>query len=326
MNHCLDHLNRRQFVAMAAALGVPASQAVAPWPNKPIRIVVPFTTGGSLDILIRAIGQQLSKSLKQPVIIENKSGAGGVIGTNEVAKAAPDGYTLVTGTIGTHVVNPLVVKSLPYDAVKDFTPISLIQFVPMVLAVNPGLGVNTFQEFIALAKAKEESISLASPSNAHLLAIVRLAQLSGVKFRIVPYRGPAQSIPDAVGGHISGVLDTGMAVLPQVKSGGLKMLAIASKRRLPMFDGVPTIMESGLPGYEASGVNSLYAPAGVPTPIVDVLSKEIRRIVSTPEIANLIINNAGIVANSTPEELAKWQANEVEIWRSTIAKNNLKFE
>lgn len=326
MKPYLDHLNRRQFVAAAAAIGAPAICAASPWPSKPIRIVVPFTTGGSLDILIRAIGQQLSKSLKQPVIVENKSGAGGVIGTNEVAKAAPDGYTLVTGTIGTHVVNPLVLKSLPYDAVKDFTPISLIQFVPLVLAVNPSLGVNNFQEFIALAKAKDESISLASPSNAHFLGIVRLAQMAGVKFRIVPYRGPAQSIPDAVGGHISGVLDTGMAVLPQVKSGGLKMLAIGSRRRLPMFNEVPTIMESGLPGYEIAGVNTLYAPAGLPAPIVDTLSKELRRIVSTPEIANLIINNAGIVANSSPEELAKWQANETEVWRSTIVKNNLKFE
>lgn len=319
-------LNRRQFTAAVAALGVPGAYAASAWPSKPIRIVVPFTTGGSLDIMARAIGEQMSRSLGKPVVVENKAGAGGAIGTAEVAKAAPDGHTMVLGTIGTHVVNPLVVKSLPYHAVNDFTPISLIQAVPMVLAVNPGLGVNTFQEFISLARSKNDQISIASPSNAHYVAIARLGQLCGVKFRIVPYRGPAQSIADAIGGHISGVLDTGMAVLPPVRSGGLKMLAIASRRRLAMFDGTPTVIESGVPDYEISGVNMLYAPAGVPADVVAALSKEVRRIVATPAVSNLIINNAGIVINSTPEELAAWQAKETGIWRSTIVDNNLKFE
>lgn len=196
----------------------------------------------------------------------------------------------------------------------------------MVLVVNLGLGVNTFQEFIALARSKPEQISVASPSNAHFLAIARLGQLTGVKFKIVPYRGPAQSVVDAIGGHIDAVLDTGMAVLPAVRAGSLKMLAIASKRRLGMFDSTPTIMESGVPDYEISGVNALYAPAGLPKDVQQKLSSEVRKIVATPAVSNLILSNAGIVVNSTPEELAAWQAKETDLWRNTIVKNNLKFE
>lgn len=319
-------LNRRQFAAAMAALGAPAVFAASGFPSKPIRIVVPFTTGGSLDIMSRAIAEQLTRSLGKPVLVENKAGAGGAIGTADVAKAAPDGHTLLMGTIGTHVVNPLTVKSLPYHPVNDFTPINLIQTVPLVLAVHPGLGVNTFQEFIALARSKPDQISIASPSNAHYMGLTRLGQLCDAKFRIVPYRGPAQSIADAVGGHISAVLETGMAIMPSVRAGQLKMLAIGSKQRLATFENTPTFIESGLPNYEISGVNMLYGPAGMPTDVVAKLSEEVRRIVATPAISNLIVNNAGIVVNSTPEELVAWQAKETEIWRRTIVDNNLKFE
>ncbi|UUC96743.1 tripartite tricarboxylate transporter substrate binding protein [Comamonas sp. C11] len=318
--------NRRQFSSVLLALSTPLVQAAPTWPSKPIRIVVPFTTGGSLDILSRAIGVHLGQALGQPVVVDNKAGAGGVIGSAEVARAAPDGYTFVMGNIGTHVVNPLVLKSLPYDPVKDFTPISLVQSVPMVLAVSSSLGINTLQELISLAKAKPDSITIASPGHAHYLAIARLGQAAGVKFRIVPYKGPAQSITDAVGGHIAAVLDTGMAILPAVRSGGLKILAIASERRLAMLDGVPTFMEVGVPKYEVSGTNVLYGPAGLPDYIVAKLSRELRRIVATPEISNLIINSAGVVVNSTPEQLAQWQIRETEVWRNTIVENNLKFE
>lgn len=319
-------LNRRNFVATIAALGLPSAYAATPWPTKPIRIVVPFTTGGSLDVMARAIGVQLSTAVGKPVIVDNKAGAGGAIGTVEVAKAAPDGHTLVLGTLGTHVINPLVMKSLNYDPVRDFTPISLVQAVPMLVAVNSGLGVNTFGEFIALAKSKPGEISIASAGNAHLLTITRLSQLTGVKLKIVPYRGPAQSIVDAIGGHVDAVLETGTAVLPAVRAGSLKILAVGSRKRLEMFESTPTVIESGVPDFESVGVNALYAPAGLPKEIQQKLSSEVRKIVSTPAIASLILSNAGIVVNSTPEELASWQARQTQISRETIEKNNLKFE
>ncbi len=297
------------------------------WPQKPIRIIVPFTTGGSVDIMMRALGVKLGQSLNQSVIIENRPGAGGAIGTTLVANAKPDGYTLAAGTTGTHVVNPLVLKKLSYDSVNDFTPISLVQTVPLVLAINPQLGVETFPEFIELAKQRSNDapISIAAPSNAHHITIAHLAEVTGAKFQIVPYSGPAQSVTDAIGGHIDAVLDTGMAVAPHQKTGDLTILAVGSLERLPYLKDTKTISEMGYLGFEAIGINSLYAPANTAPEIIQRLNKEIKAIMSSPDIIELVTNSAGLVVSSSPEELATWQQNQTQVWKELIERTQIQF-
>ncbi|MCX5590460.1 Bug family tripartite tricarboxylate transporter substrate binding protein [Alcaligenes endophyticus] len=297
------------------------------WPQKPIRIIVPFTTGGSVDIMMRALGMKLSQSLKQSVIIENRPGAGGAIGTTLVANAKPDGYTLAAGTTGTHVVNPLVLKDLSYDSVRDFEPISLVQTVPLVLAINPQLNVVTFAEFIELAKNRspDAPITIAAPSNAHHITIAHLAEVTGASFQIVPYSGPAQSVTDAIGGHIDAVLDTGMAVAPHDKSGDLKILAVGSLERLPFLKNTQTISEMGYPGFEAIGINSLYAPAGTAPEVIQRLNKEIKEIMGSPDIIELVNNSAGLVVSSSPDELAAWQHKQTKVWKELIEKTQIQF-
>jgi tripartite-type tricarboxylate transporter receptor subunit TctC len=314
------------MLAMMAALQPATAVGADAFPTKPIRIVVPYSPGGASDQMMRTIATEMSKTIGQTVYVENRPGAGGVIGMQEVARAAPDGHTLVAGNNGTHVVTPLVMKNTPYDPVKDFTPISLVQTTPLWLVVNPAIGVDSLEQLIALAKSKPGQVAFASPGNAHTLAIEHLAMMAGVKFSIIPYKGPAQALGDTIAGHVSVFFDTGMAVLPHVKSGKLKALAVASDKRLPMFPNTPTVAELGFPGYDAVGANLLSVPANTPPDVVAKLSKEIRRIVALPHVQKMIEDAAGVAVNSTPQELAQWQTMSTAKWRDVMVKGNIKFD
>lgn len=270
-------------LSTAAGLAV-AQEGAAGFPSKPIRIVVPFATGSASDTLVRAIGAGLGASTRWTVIVENKPGAGGAIGTEEVARAAPDGYTLVAGNSGSHAVTPLAIKNVKYDPERDFKPVTMIQLGPLFLVVRNGLGVDNLQQLMALARKAPGTVSFASPGTAHTLLAEDLAERNGVKFNIILYKGSGPALTDVIGGHVDVFVDTGIATLPSVKSGKVKVLAVTSAQRSPQMPEVPTIAELGNPGFDDAGLTALFAPAGTPDAVIRKLNAEIRKVVAGPEI------------------------------------------
>ena len=264
---------------LAGAIGLPARAADAPaaFPSKPVRLIVPFTPGGSTDILARALGQKLTEAWGQPVVVDNRPGAGGIIGMETAAKAPPDGYTLVMGHVGTLAANPALYKSLPYDPVKDFAPVTLVAMVPNVLAVGPAVPSRTVAELVALAKAKPGKLDYGSGGNgsaAHL-AGEYFKLKAGVDIQHIPYKGTAPALADLLGGQIALIITGLPPVLPHAKSGKLRILGVASAQRLKQFPDIPTIAESGVPGYEATQWYGILVPAATPKDIVARLNRDI---------------------------------------------------
>src|SRR5438552_13835540 len=259
-----------QRAALAALRTVCVSGASAQtYPTRPIRLVVPFPAGGTTDILAREVGQRLSMTLGQPVVIDNRPGAAGNIGADLVAKSAPDGYTLLMGTVGTHAINASLYAKMPYDHVKDFAPIILVAGVPNVLVVNPSLPVNSVQELIAYAKANPGKLNFASsgPGTSIHLSGELFKVMAGVQMTHVPYKGSAPALQDLLGGQVQLMFDNLPPSLPHIKAGKLRALAVTSVARSPALPDVPTIAESGLPGFEASSWFGILVPAGTPSAI-----------------------------------------------------------
>ena len=245
-------LNRLVLGALSAAFAIGAS--AQPYPTKPIRIVVPFPAGGTTDVLARAAAQKLTETLGQPAVVDNRPGAGGNIGAELVAKSAPDGYTLLMGTVGTHAINPSLYPKMPYDHLRDFAPVILVAGVPNVLVINPSLPVNSVQELIAYAKANPGKLNFASSGNGtsiHLSAEL-FKTMAGVQMAHIPYKGSAPALQDLAGGQVQLMFDNLPSALALIRAGRLKALAVTSKERAPALPDVPTIAESGLPGFEAS--------------------------------------------------------------------------
>lgn len=307
-------------IAALAAMRAIGVEAQAAYPNKPIRMIVPFTPGGSTDILGRAIGQALNEAWRQPVIIENKPGAGGAIGAEAAAKAAPDGYTLFMGHIGTLAVNPSLYPKLPYDAVKDFAPVALVAMVPNVLVVNTSLPVRTVAELIALAKSKPGVLTCSSGgagSAAHL-AIEYFKLATGTDILHVPYKGTAPAVTDLIGGQVSMTITGLPPVIQHVKAGKLRALGVASSTRLPQIPDVPTIAEAGVPGFEATQWYGVVAPARTPAAIVEQLAAEIRRSLSQPDLKKRLEDEGAQPANMGPGEFQKLIVTEIERWGKVI--------
>ncbi|MCU0806254.1 MAG: tripartite tricarboxylate transporter substrate binding protein [Burkholderiales bacterium] len=304
-------------LACASAIG---ADAPAAFPAKPVRLVVPFPPGGSTDIIARVIGQKLSDSLGQQVIVENKPGAGGNIGVEMVARAPADGYTLVMGHVGTFGSNPALYKRLPYDPVKDFAPVTLVAMVPNLLVVQPALPVRSTQELIALARAKPGQLTYGSGGNgsaAHLAAEYFKA-LAGVDIQHVPYKGTAPALTDLLGGQISMQITGAPPLLPYVKSGKVRVLATASAQRLKILPDVPTIAESGVPGYAATQWYGILAPAATPKPIVEKLNREIVKAINSPDVrARLEAEGAEPVGN-TPAAFAAFIRSELALWAKVV--------
>ncbi|WP_183043395.1 Bug family tripartite tricarboxylate transporter substrate binding protein [Alicycliphilus denitrificans] len=313
--------NRRLICLSLLALsgGVHADPT---FPSKPIRIIVPFTTGGASDTMMRAIAAEMGKSLGQAVYVENRPGAAGAIGSIEVARAQPDGYTLLAGNNGTHIINSLLKQPAAYDAVKDFTPVALVQQAPLFIAVNPQLGVNTLRELITLAKSKPGQVTFASVGNAHTLAIEYLGLLSGAKFQIIPYKGPSQAQTDAIAGHVNAFVDTGLAVLPHTRAGKLKLLAVTSLTRVPNMHDVPAVAET-YPGYDVVGTNALFAPARTPPAVVARLSSEVRKALALPNVRQMILDNAGQPAPGDGTDVARWLEKNTVLWRDVMDKTGV---
>jgi tripartite-type tricarboxylate transporter receptor subunit TctC len=319
--------SRRHAAALFASL--PAFAAMVPahaqdaWPSKSITYVVPFTPGGSTDVIGRTVAQKLAEVLKQPVVVENKPGAAGAVGAAFVAKSRPDGYTLFGGTISTHAINASLYKNLPYDPVKDFEPITLVATLPNVLYVAPSAGVNSVADLIALVKkdpAKRTFASSGSGTSTHLAGEL-LADLIGVELRHVPYKGTPPAMLDVSSGQVTFMFDQVTAGLSLVQGGKLKMLAVTTAKRMPLVSNLPTMMESGVKDFDMASWQAIYAPRGTPAPIVQRLNAEIVRILKGPEGEKLGKQFGMEIVAGTPAELAAHMEKEIPRWAALVKKS-----
>lgn len=307
---------------------LPAAVFAQAYPTKPIRLMVPFPPGGSTDIVARIVAQKLGGQLGQSLVIENRGGAGGTLGTAVVAKAAPDGYTLVVGTTSTHVVAPSVYQRLEYDPVKDFAPISLIGTTPYLLVVNPQLRAQTLQELVALMKAQPGKLNYASAgvgSTTHL-AMEMLKNASGTYALHIPYNGNGPAGSAVIAGQVEILFGSLPAVLPHARSGRVRALAVGTPKRSPSLPEVPTVAESGYPGFDASLWLAIMAPAGTPAPIVDRLQKEIATAVLAKDTSELLDKNGAEPLISTPAELAAMIKDGVAKYAKVVKAAGVKPE
>jgi tripartite-type tricarboxylate transporter receptor subunit TctC len=316
----------RAFVATAFTLG--ATVSFAQYPNKPVKIVVPFPAGGTTDILARAIGAELQKSLGQPFVIENRAGAGGNIGSDAVAKSPNDGYTLLMGTVGTHAINVSLYPKMPYDAVKDFAPVSLVAGVPNVLIAAPSFAANSVKDVIDAAKKEPGKLTFASSGNGtsiHLSGEL-FKLMSGTQMTHVPYKGSSAALPDVMSGQVNIMFDNAPSAMPHIRGGKLKALAVTSATRSPALPNVPTVAEAGLPGFEASSWFGVLAPAGTPKEIVDRLSREIAKSLATPEMKERFSAQGADAVGSTPEKFSDHIKAEIDKWAKVVKASGAKVD
>ena len=318
-------MSLRTTLALASlAMFLPVSgYAQATYPNKPIHIVVPFASGGSTDVLARRLGEKLAAGWGQPVVVDNRPGAGGTIGADFVAKSAPDGYTLLAGVTGSNAIAQPLYPKLPYDVVKDFAPLSIMVSAPLVLAVNPDVKATTAAEFLALAKSKPDALSFGSPGNGTSMHLTgeMYKQVAGVSMVHIPYRGSAAMLTDLMSGQIQSAFGDVLVLMPQIQAGTVRPLAVTSKTRHPMLPDVPTLDEAGLPGFEASSWQGLFAPAGTPPDIVEKLGAEVIKAMQSPDIKDFFAAQGFVVQGSTPAVFKAFVASEVNKWMP-IVKNS----
>lgn len=309
------------IVAALAGASAPAL-AQADYPNKPIRFVVPFAPGGSSDIISRAVANQMSANMGQQVYVENKGGGGGNIAMEDVKRAAPDGYTMVLGHIGTLAVNPAMYGAkLPYDPIKDFQPVTLLAVVPNVIAVKPDLPVKTIQEFVALAKKSPGKLNYGSAGNgsAGHLAMEYFKMEAGIDLVHIPYRGTGPMLSDMLGGTLDATFNGIPPILSQIKAGKLKPLAVGSTAKVAVLPDTPTIADSGYPGFETSQWYGLIVPAGVPKPIVERLHKEAVKALGADDTKKRFADDGANPAGGSPEQFADLIAKEKAKWGKVVA-------
>ena len=316
-------------LSLAAPLGLgllsSTSASAQAYPNRPIRLVVTFPTGGAPDILARLFSEKAQ--LGQPVVIDNKPGAGGNIGSDIVAKSAGDGYTLVMGTVGTHSINGSLYEKMPYDMVKNFSPISLIASAPNLLVVNNDLPVKTVNELIAYMKANPNKLSFGSPgigTSVHMSGEL-FKSMTGTSMTHVPYKGRQFFLPDLLGGSIQLVFDNMPSALPMAKEGKIRAIAQTTAKRSPAAPDVPTVAES-LPGFEATTWFAMFAPPNTPKPIIDKLNAEVVRVFKLPDVAERLKTLGLDPVLSTPDELSKYQASEIVKWTKVVKESGAKAE
>ncbi|WP_342049796.1 MULTISPECIES: Bug family tripartite tricarboxylate transporter substrate binding protein [unclassified Cupriavidus] len=304
------------------------AQSADKYPSKPINYVVPFAAGGTTDLLGRLIGQRLSQVLGQSVVVENRPGAGGNIGSDYVAKAAPDGYTLVGGTISSHSINVSLYPKMPYDPVKNFQPVALIGTLPNVLVVNASSPWKSVEDVIAAAKAKPGAINFGSSGNGtsqHLSAEL-FANMAGLKLTHVPYKGSSQAVQALLGNQVDLVFENSVAAVPMIQSGKFRALATTGPKRSAELPDVPTVSEAGLKGYEIVSWQAIFAPAGTPAPIVNKLATEIGKIIREPEMRAKLAGLGVEPSGAGPAELGAFQKREVAKWAELIKVANIRLE
>ncbi len=340
---------RRPFLDRLAALSVSAAcvaagagfatkalaQSPATWPTKPVRIVVPFAAAGTTDILARALAPELQRVFGQPFVVDNKPGAGGNLGSAEVAKAAPDGHTLLMGTVGTHAINPSLYPKMPYDHVKDFIPVTVVAGVPNVLVVNPAnaqkYGINSVQDLARVARANPGRLNVASSGNGtsiHLSAEL-FKSMTGTFMVHFPYRGSGPALLDLMGGNMDLMFDNLPSSMPHIKSGKLKALAVTSAQRSSALPDVPTVEEAGGPalkGFEASSWFGLLAPAGTPMDIVNRLQQETAKALASPALKERLQAQGAIPSGNTPAEFARLIEAETKKWAQVVKTSGAKVD
>jgi len=327
-------IRRRRLIASAAVLPFTSVvTAQSAWPNKPVRIVVPFAAGGTTDILARALAPELGKAFGQTFIVDNKPGAGGNIGADMIAKSPPDGYNLLMGTVGTHAINAALYPKMPFDPVKDFVPVSLVAGVPNVLVMNPAKAeaakIHNVADLIRYAKANPGKLNMASSGNGTSI------HLSGELFKTMtgtymvhfPYRGSGPALLDLIGGTMDLMFDNLPSALPQIKSGKLKALAVTSGTRSAAVPDLPTIAEAGpVKGFEASSWFGLLAPAGTPAEIVTRLQQETAKALQSPALKERLLSQGAIPSGNTSAEFAKFIAAESAKWAQVVKTSGAKVD
>jgi tripartite-type tricarboxylate transporter receptor subunit TctC len=321
-------MTRHPYVLVIAAAATLASLPVAAqqFPAKPIRVVVPFAPGGPSDFLARIVGQKMTESWGQQVIIENRTGANGIVGCELVAKSPPDGYTLVMGTPGTHGINAALFPKLPYDTIKDFAPITRLGVSPYLLISHPSLPVRSAKELIQLARKRPGEIAWATGGSPTQLAAELFKRTAKVEVLIVPYKGQAPAVTAALSGEVSLVWGGVAQTLPHIKAGRLRALGVAGTERSGVMPDVPTIAESGLPGFEAAGWYGLLAPGATPRSIVERLNTEIVRILKLPDVAQRLRGEAYEIPAETPDQFAAVIRAEVAKWEPIVKQAGIKPE
>lgn len=324
---------RRTLLKTVAAAATMAAIAPAVWaadnyPSRPIKLIVPFGAGGSTDIVARLLADKMGPILGKAVVIENKGGAGGSIGAAEIAKSAPDGYTIGMATVSTHGSNPAIMSKLPYDARKDFAPITNVMAVPSVFVVHPSVPANTMQEFIALAKKEPGKYSFASPGTGSLghANIENFMNLAGIELLHVPYKGAGQALNDALGGQVNAMTDNLSSSLTNIKAGKLRPLAVLGLKRAEVLPDVPTYTELGFPEMGDGGWFGLVAPAGTPKPIIDKLNAAAHQVMQDPDFQKKQKEIAGEGMGNSPEEFAKQIDAAIERYTAVAKRANIRID
>jgi tripartite-type tricarboxylate transporter receptor subunit TctC len=304
-----------------------ASLANAAWPERPIHLVVPWAPGGSTDILARAVADKLTQSLGQPVIVENKPGASGNIGSDLVAKAKPDGYTILFGSMSTHAINPSMYSNMPFDGVEDFTPISMLAFVTNTMVVNPSLPAHDVKEFIAYCKAHPGQVAFASagPGSTNHLSAALMEKMAGIKMLHVPYKGGAPAVVATVAGETQVLFTAGTQSLPHVKAGKLRLLAVTESHRSALLPDTPTVGET-IPGYEMAVWYGAFAPKGLPPELTRKLNAEINRAMMLPDVKGRMEAIGVEPVNVTPEEFSKVLHADARKWGELVKELGIKTE
>jgi tripartite-type tricarboxylate transporter receptor subunit TctC len=306
-----------------------ANWAQGAYPTKPVRIVVPFTPGGSSDILARAVGQELSKTLGQSFVIENVPGAGGSLGAEKVAKSAADGYTLLMGHIGTLAVNPSLYPNLPYQPLRDFVPVAWVARVPNVLVVNKNVPAQTLKELIALAKSRPGHLNYSSGGNgsaAHM-ATEYFKMQTGTSMVHIPYRGAAPAVSDVIAGQVQLIFTGAPALMGHIRSGQLRALAVSSPKRMDVLPDVPTVAEAaGVKGFEADQWYGLVAPAGTPRDVVQKLNRHVNEALATEALRTRLNSEGAVATPTTPEAFGQLIASDIERWRPVITSGRVKAD
>lgn len=324
----MTRLRRTLCAALASLLVSPAALAQAGYPNKTITFVVPYAAGGFGDIRARQVTERLSKSLGVSVVVENKAGAGGVVGTNAVAKAAPDGYTIGMGNLAPLAVNRALMKKLPYDPDTDVVPVILLEKAPLVLSTHRSQGLATIKDVVAKAKSDPGKLTYGSSGvgGAHHLSGAMFAHQAGIELTHVPYKGGAAAATDLVAGHIAMMFEMGYAALPAIKGGKVQPLAVSSTKRLALLPDVPTLAESGLANFESYNWQGVIAPKGTPREIVARLNQELNAILRQPEMREAIVSQASEPVGGTSEEFAAFIKAEAAKWSAVVKSANIQPE
>lgn len=319
---------KKILLMVALAAMVPPAGAAETFPTRPVRLVVPYAPGGNVDISARIIAAPLGELLGQTIVVDNRPGAGGNLGASLVAKATPDGYTLLVGSSGPLSVNPVIFKNLPYDSLKDFAPISTVQAVPLVVLASPKSGFNSIADLVTAAKARPGKVTMASAGagTTNHFAIELFASMAGVQVLHVPYKGSGPALSELLGGQVETMVDQLAASIGYVKDGRLKVLAVTTPQRATALSNVPTLDELGYKGYHAATLLGLLAPAGTPKPVIAKLNAAMRKVMDNAAVSARFRGLGANPGASSPEEFSARIRDELHQWQALVKKLNLKFE